>query len=54
MITERQFRAIEKILQDMDDELYKNAQGDNGYDVQRRRDIYRVKLTKLLKKIKWS
>lgn len=42
------FNKIRKLFNDLDQEIYDNAQGDNGQDVRDREDEYREKLDALV------
>jgi aminoglycoside phosphotransferase (APT) family kinase protein len=47
-LTMRRFLAILRLIDAMREEAQRNAQGDNGADVERRRENYRRKLEALL------
>lgn len=42
--------SVRRLIQKLDDEIYANAQGDNGLDVRKREDKYAAQLMKLLQK----
>lgn len=46
----RQFVEIENLMDDLHDELARNAQGDDGQDIRNTRERYRKKLDRMLQK----